>query len=710
LIEYTDAQNSHRVLTQDVKFLPVPARERILELERSVVTGFGHAIAILRPDSKKGAELHKAVAMLPSNSCTITNLISDKLVAKTATQAGSCVDALIDTVRTTPVNVRMIAINDFHGNNQKPAINNGGSLAVNSNGLPMKLAAGGAAYISTLVQSLRAGNPNNIMVGAGDMVGASPFASSVNHDESTVDILGQLRLEISATGNHEYDKGTTELLRLQNGGCYPVGNGQGVVGVDTCLQNGTFPGAKYKYLAANVTNKADGSNFLTPTYIKSFGAVKVGFIGIVLQGMAQEVSATVIACVNFLDEATTINNYAKQLKAKGATAVVVLIHQGGQTTSTTINDKTCPGFSGDITPILDNLSSQVDVVVSGHTHQEYVCNYFSKTAKKNILLTQTGFYGNAVSAIDLTLVPNGGVQAAVANTVPVLQGDALAANVNGVITVAPPASFSTVTGVNSVVAADPVISAVVNKYVAASASAGAAQVGTITASIGRTTYGTTRDESVESPLGDLMADSMLATAINGADIGIMNPGSVRGDLNYTNGAGSSSAGRTPGLVTYGDVATIEGAFGNTLVTLTVTGAQLQNLLGQQWSPANKSAKSDPSGNFGRIFSISNGFTYSFSKTASVSCPTANVPPDQTPCITPISNMMLNGVPINPTSTYRIITNSYLGLITGGDNFTVMATQGINTVDTRQLFLTGLVNYFQRNPGLSPPVSRVTVLP
>jgi 5'-nucleotidase len=256
------------------------------------------------------------------------------------------------------------------------------------------------------------------------------------------------------------------------------------------------------------------------------------------------------------------------------------------------------------------------------------------------------------------------------------------------------------------------MSAVVDKYVAASASAGAAQVGTITASISRALLpgSTTRNEAVESPLGDRMADSMLAAAINGADIAIMNPGGVRGDLSYTTGAGSSTTGRTPGVVTYGDVATIEGAFGNTLVTLTVTGTQLQNLIGQQWSPANKAAKFDSAGNRGRILSFSNGFTYSFSKAASLSCPAVNTPPDLTPCTAPISNMMLNGVAINPTSTYRIITNSFLGLTTGGDNFTVMATQGTNTVDTKQLFLTGLVSYFQHNPGLSPPASRVTVLP
>ena len=430
------------------------------------------------------ASLAASGLVVPSS---LTHLVEGELIAKTSTQPGNDYDKLLDTVAVTPVNVKLIALNDFHGNIEATSESNGGSVVLPNGGAGQRVAVGGAAYLATLVKNLRAKNPNNILVGAGDMVGASPFASSITHDEASIDVLNQIGLEVSSVGNHEFDHGTAELKRLQGGGCYPASGSMGVVGKDTCLIDGTFSGAKFKYLTANVVDTATGKPLLAATYIKRFGTVSVGFIGLTLQGTPAIVGSTGVAGLRFDEESATINQYAAQLKANGITAVVVLIHQGGQTTATTVNDKTCPGLSGDIIPIMDKLSSNVDVVVSGHTHQEYVCNYAAKAAGKNILLTSTGFYGAAVSEIDLTLQPSKGMVASVANTVPVIRAPGsytVSASNNTVI----PSGFTSV-------ARDATIDALVTKYVAISKIAGSQAVGSITASITRAFLpnSTTRD-------------------------------------------------------------------------------------------------------------------------------------------------------------------------------------------------------------------------
>ena len=368
--------------------------------------------------------------------------------------------------------------------------------------------------------------------------------------------------------------------------------------------------------------------------------------------------------------------------------MVVLIHQGGQTTATTINDKTCPGFSGDIVPILNQLNSNVDVVVSAHTHMEYVCNFPSTSARKNILVTSTGFYGNAVSEIDLVLQPGKGLVSSVANTVPVIQNVAGNANL--------PTGFIAL-------AKDPTIDAMVTSYVAKSAVAGAQQVGTITGDIRRATYifngSTTRDETNESPLGDLMADSYLAAAPLGADIAFVNPGSVRDDLLFT------KSGRANGAVTFQELATIE-PFGNTLQTMTLTGSQILRLLEQQWEAPNHTAKTNPgTSTVGRILSVSKGFTYSYDN----STPAGAASGKGSRLVA--GSVKLNGVAIDPAKSYKVITNTFLAILnptspTGPDNFTIL-TQGTGSLNTNILDLDAFIAYFKANPGLAAPAARVT---
>ncbi|WP_295955057.1 bifunctional metallophosphatase/5'-nucleotidase [Rhodoferax sp.] len=646
--------------------------------------------ASLSPSTLKAAQ-DAVFASLAANGLAVpsslTNLLEGALVAKTSAQAGNDYDQFLDTVAAKPVNVKMIALNDFHGNIEPTSETNGGSVVLPNGGSGQRVAVGGAAYLATVVKNLKAKNPNNIMVGAGDMVGASPFASSITHDEASIDVLNQIGLEVTSVGNHEFDHGIAELKRQQNGGCYPASGSVGVVGKDTCLIDGKFPGAKFKYLTANVVDTATGKPILAATYIKRFGTVSVGFIGLTLQGTSALVGSTGVAGLRFDEESATINQYAAQLKANGITAVVVLIHQGGQTTATTVNDKTCPGLSGDILPIMDKLSSNVDVVVSGHTHQEYVCNYAAKAAGKNILLTSTGFYGGAVSEIDLTLQPSKGMVASVANTVPVIRAA-------GSYTVATSNNTVIPTGFTAV-ARDTAIDALVTKYVAISKIAGSQAVGSITASITRAFLpnSTTRDETTEGAMGDLLADTYLAGVPGGADFALMNPGSVRADLVYTG----------TGTVTFSDLATIE-PFGNTLVTLNLTGAQIVRLLEQQWESPNHTAKTNTAtGAVGRLLLPSQGLTYTYDNNQP-----AGAASGQGNRIV-AGTLKLRGVAIDPAKTYKIATNSFLGTGTGGDNFTVMATQGSNILDTKVLDLDAFIAYMGAHSPVSPPAARITRL-
>jgi 5'-nucleotidase len=621
------------------------------------------------------------------NTTGVTDLVKTPLVTKTDTQAGNAYDQLLDSVAATPVAVKLIALNDFHGNFQEPSSTNGGTVTLANGASTKNVSVGGAAYIASVLNNLRAANPNNITVGAGDLMAASPFASAINHDESTVDILSQMGVEVSSVGNHEFDRGITELKRIQNGGCYPAGYGQGVVGVDTCLQTGgTFAGARYKYLAANVTDTATGNPVLPATYIKRFGTVSVGFIGLTFRGTVNSVGAGGVAGLRFDDEATVINNYARKLKAQGVTAVAVLIHQGGQTTASTFADPTCPGFSGDITAILNQLSSNVDLVVSGHTHQEYVCNFPSTSAGKNILLTSTGFYGQAVSEINLTLKPSVGLVSASARTVPVIK------NVSANTSTPLPAGFSAYDK-------DPTIDALVTRYTSLSTAAGQVVVGSVTGDIKRALLGNgTRDETNESALANVMADSYL-TGVPGftADVAFVNPGSVRADIL------STVSGKTTGTVLYSELATIE-PFGNTLMSLNLTGAQIARLLEEQWEAPNHTAKTNPAtGTVGRILGVSSGLTYTYDNAT----PAGAVKGSGARIVS--GSIRINGAALDPAKSYKVITNSYMATGTAPDNFTTMAGQGTNKLDTKMLDLDAFIAYFRANANVTSPAARVTRL-
>src|SRR6185503_599874 len=260
------------------------------------------------------------------------------------------------------VNVQILAVNDFHGN-LEPVAGSGGRVGT--------INAGGAEFLATHIANLRALNPNTLVVSAGDLIGASPLLSALFHDEPTIEAFNQIGLDFNAVGNHEFDEGWHELERMQNGGCHPV---------DGCLDGDDFAGANFQFLAANVVRKDNGKTIFPGYKIRSYGGVKIAFIGMTLEGTPLIVTPSGISNLNFLDEADTVNNLVPQLKAKGIETIVVLIHEGGVQNvgvdPVTINQ--CNGISGAIVDIVNRMDPEVDVVVSGHTHQPYNCTINNK--------------------------------------------------------------------------------------------------------------------------------------------------------------------------------------------------------------------------------------------------------------------------------------------------------------------------------------------
>lgn len=536
-----------------------------------------------------------------------------------------------DPAARAPITLTLLALNDFHGNILPPP----GSVLVPDpgNASGARVSAGGAAYLSTLVRNLKQQNPDNtLVVAAGDMIGVSQLTSGLFHDEPTIDILGQIGLDVSSVGNHEFDKGRSELLRLQKGGCFPksADGTAGVIGVDTCMNQGQFKGASFQYLAANVVDQKTGETLFPAYAIRSLAGVKVGFIGLTLKETPSMVIPAGVAGLKFGDEVETVNRLVPLLKAQGVTVIVVLIHQGGQTQAKTLLDKSCPGFSGEIVNLSDRMDPAVDLVVSGHTHQEYVC--FRPDGK---LITQSGSYGRLLTKIDLTLdCLTKKVIAKDANNQLVINDVGVKDSTGKPLPL--PAPYTALRR-------DPVIDQVVSRYGDLSASISDVVVGRLTAPLDRKL-----NAAGESTLGAVIADAFLAGSSDSSDgarpaqIAFTNRGGIRADL---------SASLT---VTFGQLFNVL-PFNNNLVSMDLTGRQLLRLLEQQWER--------PQLPGGRILSVSRGFSYGWD---------ANQPEGAAPGsgqrVVP-GSMKLDGVPLKMDQHYRITVNNFLA--GGGDNFSVL---------------------------------------
>ena len=210
------------------------------------------------------------------------------------------------------------------------------------------------------------------------------------HDEPIIEALNAMDLSVTAVGNHEFDEGIAELLRLARGGCHPK---------DGCQDGDEFTGARFQYLAANVVRSQTAAPIFPPTAVRRIGGVTVGFIGLTYQETRQIVPPEVNREVVFMDEAPLINRYAAELKRRGVNVVVVLVHEGGRQAGdeSASDPSACREFAGSIVGLAERLTTDVDVVVSGHTHAAYICRIGDR------LVTSAGSYGRVVTRIRLTV-------------------------------------------------------------------------------------------------------------------------------------------------------------------------------------------------------------------------------------------------------------------------------------------------------------------
>jgi 2',3'-cyclic-nucleotide 2'-phosphodiesterase (5'-nucleotidase family) len=544
--------------------------------------------------------------------------------------------------------LQILSFNDFHGHLQPPGGTPApgtppGDATLGPQLDPSGTLVGGAEYLASTLHSLRAKARYSQTVAAGDLIGGSPFLSGLFHDEPAVESLNAMGLDVSSVGNHEFDEGVDELLRMQRGGCHPEDGCYAPWGEDG------YPGAEFPWLAANVVREDTGRTILPGTTIKKVRGVKVGYIGMTLEATPTLVAQSGIQGIEFRDEVATANRAARELRRQGVQTIIVLLHEGGYQTGTY---RQCTGISGPIVDIAENLHPEIDLVVTGHTHQPYICNIPDPAGKKR-LVTSAASFGRVVTETDLVI-------------------DKRTGEVNRMKTTATNHLVTRTT-------ADPEQTEIISRWNAAAAPIANEVVGSVTADIVRSP-----DRNTEGPLANLIADAQLAATREptngGAQIAFMNPGGVRANLSY----GQISGGESPGQVTYGEAFAVQ-PFGNLLVTMDLTGAQIERLLEQQ------AVSGRPGGRDVLILGVSNGFTFSYDPAAPFG---SRVDP---------ASIQLNGVPLSPTATYRVVTNNFLA--DGGDAFTVF-TEGTNRVGGGD-DLQALIDYLEVSSPVAPPADRIT---
>jgi 5'-nucleotidase len=479
---------------------------------------------------------------------------------------------------------------------------------------------GGAEYLATYVKNREATNPNTIFISGGDLIGASPLLSGIFHDEPTIEAFNLMGLDYAVVGNHEFDEGVEELKRMQEGGCHPA---------DGCQDGDDFLGAEFKFLSANVIQTKNGQTLFSAYKTRAYMGVQVAYVGIALESTPSIVTASGTEGVEFLDEAEVINSIVAELKEKGIKTIVIILHRSAS----------CSTTSG----IVGNTDPEIDVFITGHSHSNYAC-----IPDDRVVVSQAGSSGGYLTDIDLTLDRETGQ--VIARSVENVRID------------------------KRLVENDETITNLLAKYKTYADPIANQVIGTITADITRSS-----NPAGESALGDVIADAQLeATAPadkGGAVIAFMNPGGIRANLTHS----QISGGEQPGEVTFGEAFTVQ-PFSNTLVTMTMTGQQIKDLLESRWSGCVS-------------LQISNGFTYSWSPSAPVG--------------SRVSDIQINGEPIDLAANYRITTNNFLA--DGGDGCTVF-TQGTDRLVGMD-DLEALVQYFGAHSPVAPgPQNRITRLP
>ncbi len=522
------------------------------------------------------------------------------------------------------VKLQILAINDFHGN-----------IATTDDFGPDETIVGRADYLAAHIKAAEAEVKHSIMVSAGDLIGASPLVSALFHDEPTIEAMNHIGLDINAVGNHEFDEGAEELLRMAYGGSHPDGD----------LDGNGFDGADFKFLAANVKVEATGKTLFAPYTVKKYNGIKVAFIGMTLEGTPSIVTQAGVAGLSFHDEVETVNALVPKLQKKGIEAIVVLLHEGGFSDG---GQNDCgTGLTGPVADITRDLDDAVDLVIAGHTNDEFVCEIDGKW------VTMADNRGRLYTDIDVKLVRK--------------TGEMKIKSINNVLVAQE--------GVEPVKK----VTDLIDRYSELAAPLADRVIGTITEDITEE-----ETEAGESALGDLIADAQLAaTAPAGAGeavVAFMNPGGIRADL-----LAAPSGTEGVGEVTYGEAFTTQ-PFGNSLVTMSLTGQQIDDLLEQQFD--------NPEAGRNRILQVSEGFSYTWDPAAA------------TGEKVDIATIAIDGVAIDPAATYRVTVNSFLA--GGGDNFSVLV-DGTDRVGG-DVDVDALENYLSENSPVAPgPQDRISVV-
>ncbi len=524
--------------------------------------------------------------------------------------------------RSGDVQLRILAINDLHGHIATSSDSFGG--------------VGRADYLAANIAAARAEAENSILVSAGDLIGASPLLSALYHDEPTIEAMNLMGLDINGVGNHEFDEGPAELRRMQAGGPHPV---------DGDLDGTPFGGADFQFLAANVIDNATGETVFPPYAVRDFQGIRVAFIGITLEGTGGIVARSSVAGLTFLDEAETVNALAPELREMEIEAIVVLLHEGGWSDG---GRSDCgSGLSGPVADVARRLDGAVDLVVAGHTNDEFVCRV------EGLWVTMADTRGRLFTVIDATLDRE--------------SGDLRVMEIEN-----RPNSQDGVTP-------EPALTELIDKYEALAAPRANTVIGSLTADIGRK-----QNEAGESPLGDVIADAQLA-ATGGADSGgavaaFTNSGGIRADMRF-----ASSGDEADGELTYAEAFAVQ-PFGNSLVTMSLTGAQVDALLEQQFGGADVESRN--------VLQVSKGFVYTWDA--------AKPPGDRVDA----SGISIDGVKVDPEALYRVTVNSYLA--DGGSGFSVL-TEGTERTGG-MIDLDALAAYFDSAGVVSPgPQDRITRL-
>nr|WP_315476467.1 bifunctional metallophosphatase/5'-nucleotidase [uncultured Undibacterium sp.] len=526
---------------------------------------------------------------------------------------------------TKPIVINMVAINDFHGHLEKEKINFKRTTDTTS----QSTVGAGVEVLGAHLQAWRKEDKDLLFVGGGDLIGASPGISSLFADEPTIDALSQLGLRVSALGNHEFDSGLKELKRQINGGCDSPRPDK------VCKYNGTFTGAKFSYIAANVIDASSNKPMFPAYHIEQVKGVKIGFIGAVLRETPMMVASENVKGVSFIDEAEAINRSIPAMKEQGVKVFVVLIHEGGTTTEA-FDQLACSKLKGPIVDIVNRLDPAIKLIVSGHSHTGFVCKVGDRT------VTQAQNYGHLLTRIALTLdgkshqVTN--IEAR--NILMEVPTTAVPEELTTLMTKAREGSHAIIT--------QPVARLAVPLLTRKLNAAG------------------------ESPLGNVVVDTQFAAVKNlGVQIAFMNNKGIRANLETA----------TNNVSTYGQISTVL-PFGNTLILMTLTGAQIRTLLEQQvWL--------DEESIDGRnVLQVSEGFTYVWDRKRPVG---QRVLPE---------SVKLNGVALDDSKEYRIAANNFIA--GGGDRLPIF-TQGSNKVDSGIKDLDVFLAYIKARDQAGSPV-------